>query len=204
MSPFGAIEAGGTKFALATEDAEGHICARHFISTKDPATTLAAATMRTRNRSGSICRRSGAMAWSLALLAMLTACGSAEKASQPDPMPTSYTIRKADLYAASPADICRAKDAAFLNALVQRVSAALPPGTSSFDFVDFRADVPANGKAASAQLRFRTSGPDGAEVTMYASGPFNPQTCVVGPMTGGIGQGPDDPNAAVSFNEKGN
>lgn len=39
----GAIEAGGTKFVLATSDAAGHIAARHVIPTRDPATTLAAA-----------------------------------------------------------------------------------------------------------------------------------------------------------------
>lgn len=157
--------------------------------------------MRSRNRSGNIGAFLGANAWSVAVLVMLTACGSAEEARQPDAKPTGYTILKADLYAASPADICRARDAAFLNALVQRVSAALPPGTSSFDFVEFRADVPANGKAASALLRFRTNGTDGAAVTMYAVAPFDPQTCAVGPISGGVGQGPDDPGASVTFRE---
>jgi len=158
--------------------------------------------MRARNRSGLTRPNRGAAAWPVALLTMLCACGSSTQAPAPSTAPTSYSIRKANLYAAIPNDICRSRNAAFLNELVQRVSAALPPGTSSFDFVDFQAVVPKNGKAASAVVQFRTSGPDGTPVTMYAAGSFDPKTCVVGPMTGGVGQGPQDPQATVTFKEQ--
>ncbi|MCT2398374.1 hypothetical protein [Novosphingobium mangrovi (ex Huang et al. 2023)] len=137
------------------------------------------------------------MKWRIAVAAlMLAGCGK-QADSPPSAPPTSYLIRKADLYRTEPGDICRTRDSTFLQNLILRISAALPPGSTGFDFEDFDARAVADdGKGMEAVLRFRSSAPDGHAQMMYAAGPFDPATCTVGPMTGGIGT---DPHAAAAM-----
>lgn len=135
---------------------------------------------------------------SAAIAVGLSGCGGSEPVPAPSETPTSYYLRKADLYREVPNDICRTKDAAFLQDLVQRVSAALPAGTQSFDFEDFNAHSAFDGKGMEAVLRFR-AGDAGDAVMMYAVGPFDPSTCHVGRMKGGVGADPHDPRSTVTF-----
>lgn len=117
--------------------------------------------------------------------------------------PTRYHIDKADLYRPTPKDICRFRDAAFLQHLILRVTAALPPGSTGFDFQDFDARKAPGGKGMEAVLRFTSSDADGPAQTMYAAGPFDPATCAVGPMTGGVGSDPHGPDARETFHVAG-
>lgn len=134
-------------------------------------------------------------------VALLAGCGG-EPAPAPSETPTTYYFRKADLYRDIPSDICRTKDPAFLQNLVQRVSAALPPGTASFDFEDFNAHAALDGKGMEALLRFRTTSPKGESETMYAVGPFDPSNCHIGPMQGGVGADPHGAGSAATFEVK--
>ncbi|WP_067739133.1 hypothetical protein [Novosphingobium naphthalenivorans] len=134
---------------------------------------------------------------------MLAGCGGQQDQAPPQ-TPASYHIGKADLARATPNDICRARDAAFLRNLLLRVTAALPPGTQGFDFADFDARDMAGGKGMEAVLRFHSAGPDGHAQMMYAAGPFDPATCTVGPMAGGTGGGPHAAGAAETFHIAGN
>lgn len=137
--------------------------------------------------------------WSAIVIAGISACSSGEPVAEP----TSYTIEKADLTAAEPGDICRTKDAAFLRNLLLRITGALPPGTSSFEFVAFNVPSMPEGKGMQATVRFRAAPPGGKPKTMYAAGAFDPKDCRVGRLIGGPGEGSDDPDAKTTFEEAG-
>ncbi|MCJ2188092.1 hypothetical protein [Novosphingobium beihaiensis] len=134
-----------------------------------------------------------------AIAALMLAGCSAGQDTEPASPPASFHIDKASLYRAEPDDICRFKDTAFLQRLTLRVTAALPPGTRGFDFVDFDAHTAPEGQGMEAVLRFRSSSADGQARMMYAAGPFDPATCAIGQMTGGTGAGPHAPDAVETF-----
>ncbi len=118
----------------------------------------------------------------LALLGALGACGS-DPAPSPQPTPTSYAITAQDLRGSEVRDICRARDAAFLNTLVLRVAALLPPGSASFAFDTF--DVEKGDAGKQAVIRFRAALPGGEVQGFTASGNFDAPTCHVGPLSAG-------------------
>lgn len=126
-------------------------------------------------------------------------CGSANDAPAPAASPTGYFIGKADLSGAQPRDICTARNPAFLRDLLLRVTAALPPGTSGFAFEDFGAQPIPGKQGMTAVLHFRAASPGGSAQPMFAAGPFDPESCIVGVMHGGAGSGPDDPALSRPF-----
>ncbi|MCP2016856.1 hypothetical protein [Qipengyuania citrea] len=90
------------------------------------------------------------------------------------PEPTSYVIRAADLWREDPGDICRTRDAAFLDALLDRVRDRLPVDQAgNLEFVDFT--VP---RDQLALLRVRR----GDGTMMVAGGAFDGETCTVGDL----------------------
>ncbi|MCJ2183968.1 hypothetical protein MTR62_14875 [Novosphingobium sp. 1949] len=135
----------------------------------------------------------------LGALLALSACGSS-KAPPPAPKPTGYRIAQRDLLLPEPRDVCRTQEAAFLRDLLLRVSQALPVGTRDFAFEDFVPDKSPEGTPR-ALVRFRAATGSGKARLMYASGAFDASRCTVGPLTGGIGQGPEDPERSEPFAE---
>lgn len=121
------------------------------------------------------------------LAALLFGC--TPDAPDPAPTPTTYAIAKADLTAAAPRDICRTRDAAFLRNVLLKISAALPPGSSGFDFTDFSvAESGADGKRT-ATVRFRIALPDKPAQTLHAVASFDPETCATGEWAVDPGEG---------------
>lgn len=140
----------------------------------------------------------------VALAVALAGCGDGpgNQAGAEGAPPQGYYIRKADLYRESPNDICRAKDAGFLEALISRSTGALPEGTVWADLEDFNARTAATGKGMEAVVRFRARVDNAQPVMMFATGPFDPATCTVGRLTGGVGSDPGDPRSQTIFEEQ--
>jgi hypothetical protein len=143
--------------------------------------------------------------WALAMAIALAGCGdvSENAVGADDAPPQGYYVGKADLYRERANDLCRAKDAAFLEKLVSRATGSLPDGVTWTDLEDFNGRTAASGKGMEAVLRFHARVKGADPVMMYASGPFDPATCTVGQMTGGIGSDPGDPRNTTTFEEQG-
>lgn len=139
---------------------------------------------------------------------MLSACGEvpdngAGQSTASDEKPKGYYIRKVDLYQESPNDICRAKDKEFLEKLIGRITAVLPHDTAWADFVDFNATEAFDRNGMEAVLRFRAKSESPTPAMLFAVGKFDPASCVVGPLRGGIGAGPYDDRSEIIFKEAG-
>lgn len=105
--------------------------------------------------------------------------------------PSSYNFRKVDLYRSPAADICRSRDASFLETIASRARAALPPSSyASFAFEDFTVTDGYEGKKREAILRFRADPKGRGTVLMYAVGDFDAATCGVRNMRVGVGAYP--------------
>lgn len=127
----------------------------------------------------------------------LSACGN--QAATPTVAPDTYYIGKSDLYRDPPVDICRAKNNAFLSGLIERVTGALPPDTTWADLEDFNAHSAFDGKGMEAVLRFRATIGGGPPVLMSVAGRFDPATCRVGALAGGVGANPHDPQTVATL-----
>lgn len=73
--------------------------------------------------------------------------------------------------------------------LIARVDKALPAeafGTAKFESVEDQARL--SGKGRELLLRFTADHKGAAGVSMFAIGPFDPKTCIVGQMKGAVGR----------------
>jgi hypothetical protein len=141
----------------------------------------------------------------LAMAIMLAGCGEVEPEPQESAAaPTSYFIRKVDLYRTTPNDICRAQDGEFLANLMGRIGKLLPADYGGLATIeDFNVGSAFDGKGQSAVLRFHASKAGEPDVMMSAVGKFDPKGCNVGPIT--VRQGPagDYPAAKLIASEQG-
>jgi hypothetical protein len=124
----------------------------------------------------------------LAAVALLAGCGSnPEKTLEADESgvdaPANVTVFEEDTHA------CREKHDRWLMELIARVDRALPQkavGTVRFESVEAHEQM--DGKGLDLLLRFTADYKGQAGVSMFAVGPFDPETCVVGKLKGSVGR----------------
>ena len=133
----------------------------------------------------------------IGLAVLVVGCG--EQPAAEVEAPTTYYVQKADLNREEPDDICRSKDAEYLQKIISRIVRALPEGTEWGDFEDFNATPSIKGDGMDAVVRFEARTDNADLVKMFAIGPFDPTNCDIVSMRGGVGSDPHDPRAQTTF-----
>lgn len=116
-----------------------------------------------------------------AMCLVLTSCSEpAEVQPEAPEPPSTYYIRKVDIYREVPRDFCQRANDEFLTDLVRRVTSELPVDlVPTFRFEDFDVTDPDAQGQRTAILRFRVEKADGTTPMMVAGGPFIAEGCKI-------------------------